>query len=124
MALCLSWRDLGISTGAKLETTLAALAKDTTEGVKAPIRLPVSTAPVLVLVLVLSSGTPEALKWLALLLMTLGHVNKQLLHASVPELFAAGQVKLNVPRGPLSFYVYYPTHPAVFWGLAQRLSPV
>ena len=42
----------------------------------------------------LSSGTLEALKWLALLLMTLDHVNKHLLHASVPELFAAGRLAL------------------------------
>ena len=61
-----------------------------TEGIKAPLRLPVSTAPALVL----SSGTLEALKWLALLLMTLDHVNKHLLHASVPELFAAGRLAL------------------------------
>ena len=77
-------------TGEKLGATLAALAKDATEGIKAPIRLPVSTAPALVL----SSGTLEALKWLALLLMTLDHVNKHLLHASVPELFAAGRLAL------------------------------
>ena len=42
----------------------------------------------------LSSGTLEALKWRALLLMTLDHVNKHLLHASVPELFAAGRLAL------------------------------
>ena len=58
--------------------------------VKAPMRLPVSTAPALVL----SSGTLEALKWLALLLMTLDHVNKHLLHASVPELSAARRLAL------------------------------
>jgi hypothetical protein len=51
---------------------------------------PVSTAPALTL----SSGTLEALKWLALLLMTLDHVNKHLLHASVPALFAAGRLAL------------------------------
>ena len=44
--------------------------------------------------LVLSSGTPEALKWLALLLMTLDHVNKHPLHASVPDLFVAGRLAL------------------------------
>ena len=73
-------------TGEKLGATLAV----PTEGIKAPIRLPVSTAPPLVL----SSGTLGALKWLALLLMTLDHVNKHLLHASVPELFAAGRLAL------------------------------
>ena len=44
--------------------------------------------------MMLSSGTLEALKWLALLLMTIDHVNKHLLHASVPELFAAGRLAL------------------------------
>ena len=75
-----------MSTGAKLEATLAVAA----EGVTATVRVPTSTAPALML----SSGTLEALKWLALLLMTLDHVNKHLLHASVPELFAAGRQAL------------------------------
>lgn len=57
---------------------------------KEPILPAISTAPALAL----SSGTLEALKWLALLLMTLDHVNKHLLHASVPELFAAGRLAL------------------------------
>ena len=74
------------STGAKLGTTAAVAA----EGIEAPIRVPVSTAPALDL----NSGTLEALKWLAMLLMTLDHVNKHLLHASVPELFAAGRLAL------------------------------
>ena len=75
-----------MSTGAKLGATLAVAA----ESITAPMRLPVSTAPALVL----SSGTLEALKWLALLLMTLDHVNKHLLHASVPELSAARRLAL------------------------------
>ena len=73
-------------TGAKLGAALAVAA----EGIRAPIRVPVRTAPALKL----SSGALEALKWLALLLMTLDHVNKHLLHASVPELFAAGRLGL------------------------------
>ena len=60
------------------------------ESMNAPVRAPVSTAPRMVL----SSGSLEALKWLSLLLMTLDHVNKHLLHASVPELFAAGRLAL------------------------------
>ena len=54
------------------------------------VRRQASTAPVLTL----SSGTLEALKWLALLLMTFDHVNKHLLHGSVPELFAAGRLAM------------------------------
>ena len=77
-------------TGAKVGATLAVLAKDAAESINASVRVPVRTAPPLVL----SSGTLEALKWLALMLMTLDHVNKHLLHASVPELFAAGRLAL------------------------------
>ena len=65
-------------------------AGDASAATKEPILPAISTAPALVL----SSGTLEALKWLALLLMTLDHVNKHLLHASVPELFAAGRLAL------------------------------
>ena len=59
------------------------------------VRRQASTAPVLTL----SSGTLEALKRLALLLMTFDHVNKHLLHASVPELFAAGRLAMP-PKCP------------------------
>ena len=75
-----------MSTGAKVGARLLGAS----ESINAPIRAPVSTAPRLEL----SSGALEALKWLALLLMTLDHVNKHLLHASVPELFAAGRLAL------------------------------
>jgi len=77
-------------TGAKVGATWAVLAKDAAEGINAAVRVPVSTAPPLVL----SSGSLEALTWLALLLMPLDHVTKHLLHASVPELFAAGRLAL------------------------------
>ena len=69
-----------MSTGAKLGARLLGAS----ESINAPIRAPVSTAPRLEL----SSGSLEALKWLALLLMTLDHVNKHLLHASVHELLS------------------------------------
>lgn len=38
------------------------------------------------------AGTAEALKWLALVLMVLDHINKYLLQASAPALFAAGRL--------------------------------
>ena len=75
-----------MSTGAKVGARLLSAS----ECISVPIRAPVSTAPRLEL----SSGSLEALKWLALLLMTLDHVNKHLMHASVPELFAAGRLAL------------------------------
>jgi hypothetical protein len=85
-------------SGEKLETALVGPPSTSSAGptdrIKPLLLSSVSTAPAPVLVLVLSSGSLEALKWLALLLMTLDHVNKYLLHASVPELFAAGRLAL------------------------------
>ena len=42
----------------------------------------------------LADGTLEGLKWLALLLMTLDHVNKYLLHESVPAIFNLGRLAM------------------------------
>ena len=44
--------------------------------------------------LVLADGTLEGLKWLALLLMTLDHVNKYFLHEGVPALFNLGRLAM------------------------------
>ena len=41
--------------------------------------------------------------------------------AALPLIFAAGQVKINVPRGRLGFYVYYPAQLAVLWIVAHLL---
>lgn len=41
--------------------------------------------------------------------------------AALPMIFAASQVRIDVPRGRLGFYVYYPTHLALLWGLARLL---
>ena len=41
--------------------------------------------------------------------------------AALPLIFAASQVKINVPRGRLGFYAYYPAHLAVIWGAARLL---
>ncbi len=51
----------------------------------------------------IESGTLEGLKWLGLLLMTVDHVNKYLLHDAIPALFAAG--RLAVPL--FSFVLAY-----------------
>ncbi|MEO8924495.1 MAG: TraX family protein [Caldimonas sp.] len=53
---------------------------------------PISALPVITL----TSGSLEALKWLGLVLMALDHVNKYLLHASVPALFYAGRAVLPI----------------------------
>lgn len=44
----------------------------------------------------LANGSLEALKWLALLLMVGDHINKYLLHDSVPALFNAGRVVMPI----------------------------
>jgi hypothetical protein len=44
----------------------------------------------------IASGSLEALKWIALLLMAGDHVNKYLLHASVPAIFDAGRIVMPV----------------------------
>ncbi|MEO8924350.1 MAG: TraX family protein [Caldimonas sp.] len=44
----------------------------------------------------LSGGAIEALKWLGLILMSLDHVNKYLLHSSVPALFDAGRTVMPI----------------------------
>jgi hypothetical protein len=75
---------------ARIGAQVGARLMGASECIDAPIRTPLSTAPRLEL----SSGSLEVLKWLALLLMTLDHVNKHLLHASVPELFAVGRLAL------------------------------
>jgi uncharacterized membrane protein YhaH (DUF805 family) len=44
--------------------------------------------------LILANGTVEALKWIALALMTLDHTNKYLFHDSMPALFDIGRLTL------------------------------
>lgn len=44
--------------------------------------------------LVLADGTLEGVKWLALVLMTLDHANKHLLHDSLPAIFYAGRLAM------------------------------
>ena len=46
--------------------------------------------------LTLSDGSLEALKWLGLVLMTLDHVNKYLLHPAIPALFDAGRTVMPI----------------------------
>lgn len=44
----------------------------------------------------IADGTLEVLKWTAMILMTLDHVNKYLLDASVPALYALGRLALPI----------------------------
>lgn len=58
--------------------------------------------------LAVSDGTIEALKWLGLVLMTLDHVNKYLLHGAAPALFALGRVTLPLFAFVLAFNLARP----------------
>lgn len=80
----------------------------------------VSTAPGLVL----ADGTVEALKWLALVFMTLDHVNKYLLHDSVLALFAIGRLALPLFAFVLGYNLSRPGVLArgVYKRVAARLS--
>jgi hypothetical protein len=56
----------------------------------------------------MSDGTIEALKWLALILMTGDHINKYLLGGTVPALFAAGRLALPLFSFVLAFNLARP----------------
>ena len=58
--------------------------------------------------LVVADGTIEALKWLALVLMTLDHVNKYLLHGAAASLFALGRITLPLFAFVLAFNLARP----------------
>lgn len=44
----------------------------------------------------IAGGTVEALKWFGVILMTLDHVNKYLLHSTLPWAFAAGRLVMPI----------------------------
>lgn len=55
------------------------------------LRAPSTSSPPAIVV---SDGSLEALKWVGLVLMTIDHVNKYVLHGSVPAMFALGRLTL------------------------------
>lgn len=74
--------------------------------------------------LMIENGTIEALKWLALVLMTLDHVNKYLLHDAVPLLFNAGRLAAPLFLFVLSFNLARPGRYAegAYGRVMQRLA--
>jgi hypothetical protein len=58
--------------------------------------------------LALADGTIEGLKWLGVALMTVDHVNKYLLHESVPVMFAFGRLALPLFGFVLAFNLARP----------------
>lgn len=57
---------------------------------------------------VIGDGAIEAIKWLALVLMTLDHINKYLLHDASPVLFALGRVVMPLFGFVLAFNLARP----------------
>lgn len=74
--------------------------------------------------LVLSSGAIEGIKWLALLLMTLDHINKHLLHGSMPAIFAVGRTAMPLFALTLAYNLARPgaLQRGVYFRVAKRLA--
>ena len=72
----------------------------------------------------LETGTVEALKWLGLVLMTVDHINKYLLHDAVPALFDLGRLALPIFSFVLAYNLARPTSLAngAYGRLARRLA--
>ena len=51
-------------------------------------------------------------------------IDRNLTLAAWPLIFAAGNVKMTVPRRRLGFDVFYPAHLAVLCGLARLLLAI
>ena len=88
----------------------------------------VSTKPSDPFRIVLSDGAVEGLKWLALSLMLVDHVNKLVNHnlwalAALPVIFLAQLVKIRIPRLKWLFYAIYPAHLAVLFVLQSQHWP-
>ena len=72
----------------------------------------------------IESGTLEALKWLGLVLMTVDHVNKYLLHDSIPALFNIGRLALPIFSFVLAYNLARPASLAngAYGRVARRLA--
>ena len=70
------------------------------------------------------SGTLEALKWVGLVLMTVDHINKYLLHDAIPVLFAAGRLAVPLFSFVLAYNLARPSSLAkgAYGRVAKRLA--
>lgn len=57
---------------------------------------------------VLSSGTVEALKWIAVVLMSIDHVNRFILHDSVSNMYALGRLAMPIFAFTLAYHLAQP----------------
>lgn len=73
---------------------------------------------------ILSSGTQEALKWLAVVLMTIDHVNRYLLHDSVSSMYALGRLAMPIFAFTLAYNLAQPGAFAkgVYFRVIRRLA--
>lgn len=78
--------------------------------------------------LVMDSGTMEAIKWLAVLLMTLDHVNYHLLQGAYPWMYSAGRIALPLFVFTLAYHLAMPSavgdRVALALRVLERLLPI
>ena len=72
------------------------------------------------------SGTLEALKWLAVALMTIDHINLQLLHSKYPIMYAMGRISLPLFVFVLAYNLARPEakRNGAAFRVLERLIPV
>lgn len=70
--------------------------------------VPVSPTPFMPPQITLTNGAIEGVKWLALVLMTLDHINKYLLHDAYPAIFAVGRLAMPLFAFALAYNLARP----------------
>jgi hypothetical protein len=88
------------------------------------IQLPVQASSPIPQRLIVADGTVEALKWLALVLMTLDHVNKYLFDQKLPGLFELGRVAMPLFGFVLAYNLARPNalERGLFGRMMRRLA--
>ena len=101
-------------------------AAEGTRGDSVPHRSHLTTipAPTSATPLTIASGTLEAMKWLALVLMTLDHVNTYLFSQRMPLLFALGRSAMPLFVFVLAYKLAQPhiVEHGALWRTARRLA--
>jgi hypothetical protein len=74
--------------------------------------------------LIFSDGSIEALKWIGVILMTADHINKYLLHDSIPAIFNAGRMAMPIFSFVLAYNLARPRvlQTNVFFHVATKLA--
>ncbi len=76
--------------------------------------------------LIIDPGTMEAIKWLAVLLMTLDHINYHLLQGAYPWMYSAGRIALPLFAFALAYHLALPSTVGdrVALRVLERLLPI